>query len=105
MKRLFVLLVTVLVIYVIYFDLTTGTLPVAQIESIDVKTTKIATIPYFEKKISSGETVLTIVEGYMDGPLPVSITQMIADFKKLNNGLQPEQLKSGRIYRFPDYKQ
>ena len=104
MKRLLSFLVTILILYVIYFDLTTGTLPVAKVENINMNSANDEAIPYFEKKVSSGETVLTIVEGKIDGPLPVSITQMITDFKQLNNGLQPEQLISGRIYRFPEYK-
>lgn len=104
MKRLALLIVSILIIYVIYYDLTTGTLPAIQENAIDDNLTNDTTIPYFEKKVSSGETVLTIVEGNMDGPLPVSITQMITDFKLLNNGLQPEELKSGHMYRFPNYK-
>lgn len=104
MKRLFAILVTVLIIYVIYYDIKIGTLPVAKVETIAAKQVNVTTIPYFEKKVSAGETVLTIVEGNLNGPLPVSITEMIADFKQLNNGLLPEQLISDKTYRFPDYK-
>ncbi|MFO1443450.1 hypothetical protein KDN24_09550 [Bacillus sp. Bva_UNVM-123] len=103
MKRLAALLVLGLIGYTIYYDLTIGTLPVIKEQTIAAKSTAVAITPYFEKKVSPGDTVLSVVEGKLNGPLPVTITQVIADFNELNNGLQPENLKAGQTYRFPAY--
>lgn len=104
MKRLAAFLLSALVIYVIYFDLTHGTLPVIKEQIIEAKFSDDTVLPFFEKEVSPGETVLSVVEREMDGPLPVTITQVIADFSTLNNGLKPEELKFGKNYRFPDYR-
>lgn len=104
MKRLAALLLSVLIIYVIYFDLTHGTLPVIKEQITEAKFSNDTVLPYFEREVSPGETVLSVVEKEMDGPLPVTISQVIADFSALNNGLKPEELKFGKTYRFPEYR-
>ncbi|MBU8879403.1 hypothetical protein BGM26_10445 [Bacillus sp. FJAT-29790] len=103
MKRLALFLITVLLIYVIYFDLNHGTLPVVKDQVIEAKSSIETSLPFFEKEVRPGETVLSVVERKLDGPLPVSISDVVTDFKILNNGLKPEELKSGQTYRFPDY--
>ena len=106
MKRLALFLLSVLVIYVIYFVLTKGTLPLPAIEEpvIEAMAKNETSMPYFEKKVSSGDTVLSLVENNINGPLTVSISKVISDFKVLNNGLSPEKIKSGYLYKFPDYR-
>lgn len=109
MKKMLSLFVFLLVVYVIYYDLTTGTLPVtieettvAQKNDSEEKTTA-KQETYFVQKVKSGDTVLSIVEKNLDDSLPVSIEDVITDFQKLNNGLQPEDIQSGKTYKFPDY--
>ncbi|MEH7124546.1 hypothetical protein V7122_19940 [Bacillus sp. JJ1532] len=106
MKRLALFLLSVLVIYVIYFDLTKGTLPIPTVDEpvIEAMAENETLLPYFEKKVSSGDTVLSLVEKNINAPLSVSISKVISDFKILNNGLSPEKIKSGYIYKFPDYR-
>ncbi|WP_066293421.1 hypothetical protein [Bacillus sp. FJAT-29937] len=106
MKRLALFLLSVLVIYVIYFDLTKGTLPLPAVDEpvIEAMAVNETSLPYFEKKVSSGDTVLSLVEKNINSPLSVSISKVIADFKLLNNGLSPEKIKSGYTYKFPDYR-
>jgi cytoskeletal protein RodZ len=112
MKKLFGLLLSVLIIYVIYFDLTVGTLPTSAPQHVDAQvenTTKVnnnkpnTDIPAFEAKVKPGDTVISIVEKELDKSLPVSITELIEDFKKLNKGKSPEKIQSGSTYVFPDY--
>jgi hypothetical protein len=109
MKKLLSLFVFLLVVYVIYYDLTTGTLPVpiekttvAQENNREEKTTA-KQKNYFVQKVKSGDTVLSIVEKNLDDSLPVSIEDVITDFQNLNNGLQPEDIQPGNKYKFPDY--
>lgn len=108
MKQLFGFLFAILIIYVIYFDLTVGTLPAsftqqhvdAKIETMVKSKTD---IPSFDAKVKPGETVISIVEHELKKPLPVSITDLIEDFRKLNPSLAPEKIQIGSTYHFPDY--
>lgn len=103
MKRLCVFIIAILTLYAVYFDFTRGTLPVeekSQEASISVNDTEQS---YFEKKVGKGETILTIIEKKIEGPLPVSIDTVITDFKTLNDEIEPEALQSGKTYKFPIY--
>lgn len=108
MKKLLGLLLTIIVLYAIYFDLTTGTLPHSDSQKAEamVETTeqKNSSTPYFEAKVEPGETVITIVEHQLKKPLPVSITKLVRDFDTLNNGQNADRIQVGRTYRFPDYR-
>jgi hypothetical protein len=107
-KKLFGFLLAVLIIYVIYIDLTVGTLPSSITQQVDAKietqNTQLKTdIPAFEAKVEPGETVISIVEHQLDKSLPVSIQDLIEDFRKLNPGESPEKIQIGSTYHFPDY--
>jgi hypothetical protein len=108
MKQLFGFLLLVLTIYVIYFDLTVGTLPsshsqqaVALVETSTVPAN--TDIPSFEATVQPGDTVISIVEHHLNKPLPLSITDLIEDFRKLNPGQTPDKIQIGSRYHFPDY--
>jgi hypothetical protein len=108
MKQLFGFLLFVLTIYVIYFDLTVGTLPssrsqqaVALVETSTLPTNTV--IPSFEATVQPGETVISIVEHHLNKSLPLSITDLIDDFRKLNPDQTPETIQIGSTYHFPDY--
>ncbi|MCM3114844.1 hypothetical protein M3610_06030 [Neobacillus sp. MER 74] len=108
MKKLFGFLLAVLIIYVIYIDLTVGTLPSSLTQQVDAKVEapKLqvkSDLPSFEAKVEPGATVISIVEHQLDKPLPVSITDLIQDFRKLNPGETPEKIQIGSTYHFPDY--
>jgi hypothetical protein len=107
LKKLIGALITVLVLYVIYHDITLGTLPKDNKENIavQVSTSNVETeIPYFEKVVNPGDTVLSIVEKKSKHPLSVSISKVIADFEKLNGETKPEEIQIGNTYKFPIYK-
>jgi hypothetical protein len=104
MKRLIGFLVGILVIYVIYYDLNHGTLPSVHEQKIKAANTEQPPIPYFEKNVLPGDTVLSIVENRIDGPIPVSISEVVEHFHLLNDGKKPEDIQIGKTYKFPDYK-
>lgn len=108
MKRLCLFLLVALVLYVVYFDLSVGTLPNVSVLTESTETIneieeeeKIAS---FSVKVKKGETVLSIVEMHMDAPIPVPIEQVVKDFSVLNNGKKPEEIQYGKTYLFPDYR-
>lgn len=110
MKKLFAFLFIILIIYVVYFDLTVGTLPSTRTQQVNAKVETItkpaaadADTPSFKAKVNPGETVISIVEHQIKKPLPVSITELIEDFRKLNPGQTPEKIQIGSTYHFPDY--
>ncbi|XJZ26243.1 hypothetical protein ACF5W4_12670 [Bacillota bacterium Lsc_1132] len=105
MKKLFGVLLLLIIIYSVYFDLTTGTLPQGGSQKAEavVKTKPVSRIPYFEAKVKPGETVMTIVEHQINKPLPVSIPKLIRDFQSLNRGQAAEKIQIGQTYQFPDY--
>lgn len=109
MKRLVTVLVTVLVLYVIYYDLNHGTLPAITTEQTEQKpkakeNTDTPPSPYFEQTVQNGDTVMSIIENHLDGSVPVPITDVVSDFKKLNHDLPPQEIQSGKKYKFPDYR-
>lgn len=108
LKKSFGVLFLFLIIYVIYFDLTVGTLPHLNSSKVVEALAKPNTnseinVPYFEAKVEPGDTLLTIVEHRIKKPLPVSIENLIHDFENLNPEQSTEKIQIGRTYRFPDY--
>jgi hypothetical protein len=107
MKRIFLFLFGLLTIYVIYIDLTAGTLPQGETqkpeESVATMTNIKSSVDSFEAEVEPGETLISIVENHIKKPLPVSIDELIEDFQKLNPGLSPEKIQIGSTYEFPDY--
>jgi hypothetical protein len=111
MKRFVMIIVAGVILYAIYFDISYGTLPAASDsthvtrETASVTKAKAKTVlPYYEKKISSGDTVLSIVEDQLDDSIPVPISNVVADFEKLNNGISPAEIQPGKTYKFPKYQ-
>ena len=107
MKRIFLFVFGLLTIYVIYIDLTAGTLPNAETQT-SVKTAVTMSSPKntletFEAEVEPGETLISIVENQIKKPLPVSIDTLIEDFQSLNPGQAPEKIQIGSTYQFPDY--
>lgn len=109
MKRFVMIIATAVILYAIYYDISYGTLPAAtdsdHVTRETASITKEKTVlPYFEKKISSGDTVLSIIEDHLDDSIPVPISNVVADFEKLNNGISPAEIQPGKTYKFPEYQ-
>jgi uncharacterized membrane protein len=104
MKNFFGALVILLICYIVLFDLKHGTLPQAS-EKIAEEVSKVKSVDlsFFEEKVNAGDTVLTIVENKLGAPIPVSISEIVTDFKALNKGISPEKIQIGKTYLFPDY--
>ncbi|RFU61877.1 hypothetical protein [Bacillus sp. V59.32b] len=104
MKQLLLFLTLCFIGFIIYFDLTTGTLPTSGVKAgaYPIQTEK-SSVPYTEVTISPGDTLLTISEKE-EGSLTVSIETLIRDFQELNNGLNPEEMQIGKTYRIPVYE-
>ncbi|MFS0822688.1 hypothetical protein [Bacillus sp. 1P02SD] len=105
MKRFFAFLAIAFTLYIIYFDVRFGTLPVAKNETIEA-TEVIAQTPnnpYKEIKVNAGDTLLSIVEAINVGKQISSIESVIEDFEELNPTSKAELLQIGKTYKFPLY--
>ncbi|WML45323.1 hypothetical protein [Neobacillus sp. PS3-40] len=105
MKKLLGVLLSLLFIYIVYFDLTVGTLPngsTKKAEAVAIEKSD-SNLPYFKIKVNPGETLISIVEHHANKSLSVPIDDLIRDFKALNPGQSPEKIQIGKIYRFPNY--
>lgn len=111
-KKISLTLVSVLILYIIYYDLTSGTLPlmnnyfkneITKTMAKENEEIKKITKTYFEVKVQPGDTVLSIIEKNHPKKT-VEMTKIIQDFKKLNPKVNPEKIQIGKTYKFPIYK-
>ncbi|WP_026692884.1 hypothetical protein [Peribacillus kribbensis] len=119
MRRLLYVLSFFFLLFIIYYDLTAGTIPVRhsvtssgklhvteepQEQENKQENKTDAGIPFTETKIEAGDTILSIIE-QREGKLNKPIEDVIADFRKLNNGKEPEDIQIGKSYKIPRYKE
>lgn len=103
MKKLIRMLVFLSLLYVVYYDVAKGTLPIQTNAPLEVtKTAK--HLPYQTVKIKAGDTLVSIVEQQQNGPLPVPIETLIRDFESLNPGVKATALQIGKSYKIPVYR-
>lgn len=114
MIRLLVVALVFITIYSIYYDLSSGTIPEQASPATTVVPPTINSETetsdqhdsekmYIEVEVKAGDTVLTIAERISNKPIPVSITQLVEDFEQINEGITPEKIQIGKIYKFPVY--
>jgi len=108
LKKFVALVVAIIVLYSVYYDLKIGTIPAtthaSEVKTPQETTTAKSTVPFQQKVVEPGDTVLTVVEQLEKGPISVPINKVIHDFQKLNNGIKPEEIQIGQEYKFPVYK-
>ncbi|MBT2677482.1 LysM peptidoglycan-binding domain-containing protein [Bacillus sp. ISL-35] len=111
MKKLAGFLVFLVLAYAVYNDLSIGTLPAANTPEPELREAEIEEadslakekIPYFEHEVKPGDTVLSVLDSNSEKPLAVPVSQAVEDFKQLNGGTDPQKIKFGDTYKFPDY--
>ncbi|MCM3716833.1 hypothetical protein [Fictibacillus phosphorivorans] len=102
MKRFLTGCTILLILYVVAYDLKIGTLPQAQPVNAEIQKSK-KNNTYKRYEAGPGDTLISVVEkinpegGY-------TISSMIKDFTELNPGVNPENIQSGKTYKFPLYK-
>ncbi|AXF54718.1 hypothetical protein [Salicibibacter kimchii] len=108
MKKWIWILAIATVAFAIYYDVSRGTLPVADSSPETANETVEVTETHFDHtvdvEIEAGQTVLTIVEQLHDVGMPMKMEAIKNDFQYLNEGQPPEQLREGQVYTFPLYE-
>lgn len=108
MKRLLMFFSICFILFIIYFDMTTGTLPTSPSSATSVQPSKpvsktsAPSIAYKEVLIKPGDTLLSIMENER-GASNKPIEEVISDFQSLNEGLKPENMQIGKTYKVPTY--
>lgn len=112
MKRLGGVLLLLVLGYVLYYDMTIGTLPLlhtySKVKETSAKASKndqkenISGAKYKIIEVKTGDTVLSITEEINKKKIP-SIEKVVTDFKKLNQSESPAKLQIGKKYKFPLY--
>ncbi|MGE7881163.1 hypothetical protein [Bacillus sp. NPDC094077] len=119
MKRLGIFLFVLVLVYIFYYDIKIGTLPML---SSYKKTTAAQTIKkentdtkqnkekeketdtaYKAIEVKTGDTVLSITEAINKKKIP-SIEKVIDDFKQLNKNTSATKIQIGKSYKFPLYQ-
>ncbi|WP_110111355.1 hypothetical protein [Bacillus sp. CGMCC 1.16541] len=110
MKRLSVLAAVVFIGYICHYDIKHGTIPSSyeeqpaqEVMNMTKQSVDENTKSYNIVKVRAGDTVLSIMEQQLKGPLPVPINQLVKDFKELNE-IEAETIQVGKEYKFPTYK-
>ncbi|MCA1031758.1 hypothetical protein LCL95_12055 [Bacillus timonensis] len=109
MKKLIAIVVSMFILFILYYDMSKGTLPVSKAETVTSFTNKadyveeIPKIQYKTVKIKAGDTVLSIVEELANGSIPVPIQTIVDDFETLNKGVKTHHIQIDKTYKFPIY--
>ena len=105
-KKLGYLAAACLIIYAVYFDLTAGTLPEGgePERNEEVHEAAGSGLSYIEQEVQPGDTLLSIMED-QSGKIARPVDMVIADFKRLNEDISPQNLQIGKTYKFPLYEQ
>lgn len=105
-KRTSIFLLAIIIVYVIYYDLTTGTFHSITSPSTNEITAKSSNenIPYEVIEIKSGDTLLSVVEQLSTTSSIPSSEQIINNFQTLNPNVSPTELSIGKSYKIPVYE-
>ena len=108
MKRLLSFLTICFVLFIVYHDITTGTLPKSAPTQIKEPSLPVnqsehkSKLNYIEITMKPGDTLLSIIERE-EGSLTQPIETIVTDFQELNEGLKPEKMQIGKTYKIPSY--
>ncbi|WP_281237048.1 hypothetical protein P5654_003750 [Bacillus safensis] len=99
MRRIVFLLISLFVLFIIFFDLKNGTIPVEENQAVPASALQTAEKKTYKNvTVKQGETVLSIV--HTSKPLD----DVIKDFEELNQGVKANEIRAGSTYKFPVYK-
>ena len=115
MKRIVLFISVLFALFIVYYDLTTGTLPGTADQTAASPTqppqepSEPANKPQgqttrdsIEVTIKPGDTLLSLIE-QESGTAEQPMDTIIADFQSLNEGLKPEDMQIGHTYKIPVY--
>ncbi|MBD8069161.1 hypothetical protein [Bacillus sp. PS06] len=114
MKRLVGFAIFFFILYIIYYDISIGTLPVAKgeptitenvAEEVEASSEPVEQeIPFQSVEIKAGDTLLSVVEELSQKRTDLSISTIIEDFEEMNPGVKANSLQIGKIYKIPVYQ-
>jgi len=105
-KRISIFLLTTIIGYIIYYDISIGTFRYLSSSSTQEVSSTVSneSIPYETIQIKSGDTLLSIVEQLSIMKKIPSSKRITEDFQILNPHDIPTKLIIGNSYKIPIYK-
>lgn len=100
MKRLIVLLSILLSLFIVYYDLKSGTIPQNAMPVSAAAHAASDGIEYKTVTVKPGDTVFSII-----GQTGVPADQMAEDFEELNPNVKAGSIQTGVTYKFPVYRE
>ncbi|PCK20800.1 hypothetical protein CEY02_11330 [Bacillus pumilus] len=99
MRRIIFLLISLFVLFIIFFDLKNGTIPVQEEQAVPASAFQSSEKKTYKNvTVKQGQTVVSIV--HTSNPLD----EVIEDFEKLNKGVKANEIRAGSTYKFPVYQ-
>lgn len=93
------MLISLFVLFIIFFDLKNGTIPVEEGPAVPANAFQTPEKKAYKNvTVKQGETVVSIV--HTSKPLD----EVIEDFEELNQGVKANEIRAGSTYKFPVYK-
>jgi len=113
MKKMIGFGILFFILYIVYYDVSNGTLPsfkkelelVEQGEVLETSATPVQTssLPFQEVEVKAGDTLISLVEKLSSNKSTLSIDTLVKDFETLNPGEQANSLIIGKKYKIPIY--
>ncbi|WP_156290717.1 hypothetical protein [Oceanobacillus salinisoli] len=103
-KKIFIYIIIILLVASIYKDLSLGTEPNENVPTQETTIQINENYSAMKVKVTSGDTVLSIVENINEGKGEIAIDQMMTDFQQLNPEVNPYRLQPNTFYYFPVYE-
>ncbi|AUZ27108.1 LysM peptidoglycan-binding domain-containing protein [Bacillus cabrialesii] len=98
MKRLTLVCSIVFILFILFYDLKIGTIPIQDLPVYEASAKTAAQGPAFKTvKVKPGDTVMSIV-GSAGSP-----DDIVKDFEALNPNVQASAIQAGTAYKFPVY--
>ncbi|MGE9754670.1 LysM peptidoglycan-binding domain-containing protein [Bacillus inaquosorum] len=98
MKRLTFVCSIVFILFILFYDLKIGTIPIQDLPVYEASAkTAVQEPAYKTVKVQPGDTVMSIV-----GPAG-SPDDIVKDFEALNPNVKANAIQSGTAYKFPVY--
>ncbi|MBV7318052.1 LysM peptidoglycan-binding domain-containing protein [Bacillus halotolerans] len=98
MKRLTFVFSILFILFIIFYDLKIGTIPIQNLPVIKASaTTAVQETAYKTVTVKPGDTVMSIV-GSASSP-----DDIVKDFETLNPNVKANTIQAGTAYKFPVY--
>ncbi|MFN2745314.1 MULTISPECIES: LysM peptidoglycan-binding domain-containing protein [Bacillus] len=100
MKRLIVFLSILLTLFIVYYDIKSGTIPQKALPVTAAAQEPAGALHYKTVTVKPGQTVFSII-----GEKHIPADKIAQDFEALNPNVKAGSIQAGATYKFPVYQE